>query len=124
MTERTILLIEEDESVSRDITLILKNEGFNVIIASDYNSSLAIIERIAVDLVITDEVQPHADGFGIVEYIKHYSSIPVIQLTDGKKIEFPFSVKPDALVSKPVDPDKLILLISSCFTHRHIRQVG
>lgn len=82
---KTILLIEDDNTVSSIYKAKLEAENFKVIIAPDGASGLAIIKKEKPNLVMLDVILPGLDGFTILEEAKKDKStknIPVIMLTN------------------------------------------
>ncbi len=50
----TILVVDDDVSVTASLALLLKQGGFDHLIASDPEGALAAVEQRAIDLVIQD----------------------------------------------------------------------
>jgi two-component system chemotaxis sensor kinase CheA/two-component system sensor histidine kinase and response regulator WspE len=80
---RRRVLVVDDSPVVRDlVTEILLGQGFDVIAAPDGMEALALLERGAPDLVVTDVEMPNLDGFGLLAKIRERSlKLPVIMLT-------------------------------------------
>lgn len=77
-----ILIVDDEQNALRVLSAILKEEGYNVREAMDYNGALGIIARDDIDVVITDMKMPDRDGMQLFEYIsENHPDIPVIFLT-------------------------------------------
>jgi PAS domain S-box-containing protein len=59
---RTILLVEDNEMVRTLVNELLKQHGFEVLVAEDPKQALRISEGRSLDLLITDVVMPHMTG--------------------------------------------------------------
>jgi len=83
VVKRRRVLVVDDSPVVRDlVTEILLGQGFDVVAAPDGAEALALLERGAPDLVVTDVEMPNLDGFGLLARIRERSlGLPVIMLT-------------------------------------------
>ena len=84
MTEpKTILVVDDDESLRRVVEYNLGEEGYHVRTASDGAAGLrAFQEAATVDLVVTDVRMPDMDGLELLTRIKTMQpDMPVIMLT-------------------------------------------
>jgi len=80
MDER-ILVIEDEEKISRFIELELSYEGYKVEKAGDGRSGLAMMEGGEFDLVLLDIMLPELNGMEVLRRIRRFSLVPVILLT-------------------------------------------
>ena len=117
MSQKTILVIDDEDNISNAIAKSLKKEGYGVITASDYKTAIKIIDNSTLDLIISDVMMPYTGGFDIVEYVKEnpaLKSLPVILVTGmDKDILFSSSIAANAIVQKPFDMTQLIALVKS-----------
>lgn len=89
--KKKILIIEDDEHVSRVYEMKFLKEGYTtVLIASGEEATERVIEE-RPDLIILDLMVPKKDGFAILEEIKKNpdtANIPVLVLSNlGGKID-------------------------------------
>ena len=66
------------------IATVLEKRGFSVDTASDGEEAIALAERRAPDLLITDVMMPRMDGWALVRHLRarpDFNSLPVIFLT-------------------------------------------
>jgi len=54
----TILVIDDDEKIVETLSIILKEEGYDILTGSNGNECLKLCGEHKVDLVITDMVMP------------------------------------------------------------------
>jgi DNA-binding response OmpR family regulator len=103
----TVLVIEDEDFISTMVSRSLKDEGHNVIIASDYKSAIVILDTEAIDLVISDVMLPFTGGLDIVDYVRDHKNIsktPIILVTGmDKEVLEASSVKANFIMSKPFE---------------------
>jgi DNA-binding response OmpR family regulator len=81
MSQKTILIVDDDPDVRLGLHVRLKANHYNVIFAVDGMSSIAEARKHKPDLVILDLGLPAGDGFSVMERLKANDSrslIPVI----------------------------------------------
>ncbi len=82
--EKTILIIDDDEKLSKMLGFLFMAKGFKVEYARDGSSALDLLRRIKPNVIILDIMMTGMDGFEVCEKIKDDSSlkeIPVIVLS-------------------------------------------
>ncbi|MFP4548827.1 MAG: response regulator [Fidelibacterota bacterium] len=84
-----ILLIEDDVSVNKMITTILKDEGHEVYTSFDGVEGLKLIQKEPdINLVITDIIMPEKEGIETIREIrKKYPLKKIIAISGGGKID-------------------------------------
>lgn len=84
MSEKKVLIIEDDQDIIDVIEFNLKKEGFSVISSKNGIDGLEKIKKLKPDIVVLDVMLPGIDGFSILRNVKidkEISSIPIIMLT-------------------------------------------
>lgn len=84
MKNITIILIDDDQFLSKVIHDELRDAGFDINQAADGEEGLKLVQSRIPDLVLLDILMPKTDGFAVLEAMKKSpatSSIPVIILT-------------------------------------------
>ncbi len=82
MSARRILIVDDDASLLRLLSLRLQKEGFAVEEASSGEQALGLLEASAPDLVITDMRMGGMDGVALFEAVRRrLPALPVIILT-------------------------------------------
>jgi len=114
MSEKRILVID-DEAKQRDIiSYILSKEGYIVFTASDAESALEMIND-EIDLVITDLLLPGKSGMDLLEdLLKRFPDITVIIITAHGSIDSAVSaIKKGAFdyIQKPLNKDTVLLAV-------------
>ncbi|MFH1610957.1 MAG: response regulator [Patescibacteria group bacterium] len=87
--KQTILLVEDDGFLANMYKTKLELEKYNVIMATNGESALRIVNEKELDLILLDIVLPKVTGFEVITKIKsdkELKKIPVIMLTNlGQK---------------------------------------
>lgn len=79
---KTVLLVDDDESLRRVVEYNLHEEGYRVLTAVDGRSGLQAFQAEAVDLMLTDVRMPEMDGLELLTRVKAVQpDLPVIVLT-------------------------------------------
>lgn len=79
---RTVLVIEDDDSIRRVIEFSLQEDGFTVLTAGDGVAGLEAVTRSTVDLIVTDVRMPQMDGLELLARVKAMQpDLPVVLLT-------------------------------------------
>ncbi|GKV66194.1 MULTISPECIES: response regulator transcription factor [unclassified Sporosarcina] len=79
--DRTILIIEDEESILDILAYAIRREGFRVHGAATGQEGLHLFDGIAPDLVILDLMLPDMTGFDICKKITAASNVPILMLT-------------------------------------------
>ncbi len=113
----TILIIEDDPSISLGLKKNLQFEGYNVITASDGEEGLEAILTKKPDLLILDIMLPKVSGFEICKTLsKKNIPVPIIMLTaKDKEIDkiMGLDLGADDYITKPFSIRELIARINA-----------
>jgi DNA-binding response OmpR family regulator len=77
----TILLVEDDPTLSETLRYNFEREGYAVIVANDGVQGLERARRDQPDIVILDIMLPRLDGFSVCRILRQESDVPVLMLT-------------------------------------------
>ncbi len=80
MDKRTILIIEDDESIRDGIRLLLESEGYSVKEAETGEQGLIMLDN-DTSLIILDVMLPGISGYKVCEEIRKISVVPILFLT-------------------------------------------
>lgn len=97
-----ILLVEDDETLNKNIALALESEGYNVIKANGIQSAEELFQ--SVDLIILDIMLSDGNGKELCRKIRRNSRIPIIFLTscdDEADIVDGLDIGGDDYITKP-----------------------
>lgn len=79
---KTVLVVEDDESIAMGLEMNLTAEGYRVIVAADGETGLARAKEPGVDLLILDVMLPKLNGFELLRMLRgDRHTMPVIMLS-------------------------------------------
>lgn len=117
MSDKTVLIVEDDEDILELLAYNLQNAGFSPVTSQDGHDALAQVKRTTPILIILDIMLPGLDGFEVCKELKRNpktSNIPVIMLTArGEEVDriVGLELGADDYVVKPFSPRELILRV-------------
>ncbi|MBD3363019.1 response regulator [Candidatus Dojkabacteria bacterium] len=77
--KKKILIIEDEQSMARVLSLKLGNMGFECFIAKNGNDAVDLIQKQNFDLIVLDLMMPQKDGFAFLSEVrKAGNKTPVI----------------------------------------------
>ena len=85
INNKTVLLIEDDETISLMYKIKLEATGFKVLTANNGVDGLKLSKEKKPDIIMLDVILPQLDGFSVLESIKKdriIKNIPVVMLTN------------------------------------------
>lgn len=116
----TILVVEDDAAFARVCTSVLKNDGYQVLNASDGSAGLRTLALSKVDLVLLDIFMPEKDGFETLATLRrHHPTLPVIAMSGGGLVTTPQDVLDQcqhlgvaAMLAKPFTDEELLRAVA------------
>ena len=122
--EKTILVIEDDESVSDLIRLYLAHEGYRAVAARDGTIGLNLARSENPSLILLDLNLPGIDGSEICRSLRFDSDVPIIMVTarvdEDERLEG-LDLGADDYVTKPFSPRELMARIRAVL-RRSVRE--
>jgi len=113
---RTVLLVDDNESLIEIFSLFFQEEGWNVLTAPGGRECLKLLEHDCPDLILLDVMMEPMDGWETLRHVKEnlrWAKIPVAMLTgkalSQKEFESNGMLFENYLV-KPLSKSKIILL--------------
>jgi len=107
----TILVVEDESSISEVIGLYLKRAGYNVLSAADGQTAMQTLDRQLPDLIVLDLMLPKVDGLAITRWLRDKSDVPIIILTARREEADRIAgleMGADDYVVKPFSPQELV----------------
>jgi diguanylate cyclase (GGDEF)-like protein len=109
-----LLIVDDDPFIARLLEIELQAAGYRVRVANDGQQALDMVGREPPDLVITDVMMPHVDGFELTRMLRQdprTAAVSVIILTarglSADKLEG-FAIGADDYIVKPFDTPELL----------------
>lgn len=120
MAPPKVLVAEDDASVRMTIEFVLKDEGFDVLLAGDGEEALQVAKESLPDVILLDQIMPKMDGKECLTALRDHpstSAIPVLVLTGmarGEPQDWPGA----HFVGKPFSPEVLVQRIRTILDAR------
>ncbi len=108
-----VLVIDDDECMSRLIEIHLKQVGFEARSARDGFVGGAMLESYRPTLMTLDILMPGMDGMGVLKFIRskdHFANtrILVVSALSPEKLEEALQAGANDVLRKPFDPEALV----------------
>jgi two-component system nitrogen regulation response regulator NtrX len=123
---RTILIVDDEESIIQSLDGILTDEGFEVFSAESGQIGLEKIDEVIPDLVLLDIWMPGMDGIKTLIKIKEtYPHLQVVMMSGHGTIET--AVKATKLgaydfIEKPLSLEKVLLSINNALDYNRLEE--
>src|SRR5689334_14495838 len=116
MNRRTILVVDDDESVRDVVQMQLEELGYQVLTAASAREGLSLVDEHSPSLVITDLKMPGESGMDVLRNLRaEHPDIVVVMVTAFGTIQTAVeAMKSGAYdyVTKPIDFDELVLIVN------------
>lgn len=76
-----IAIIEDDEITRLELSKLLKGQGYDTVMLTDFKNLIDELSQYILDLIILDVNLPYENGYEICEKIKKVKSVPIIFVT-------------------------------------------
>ncbi len=117
MTQRKILIADDNENIREALTYLLEDEGYSLSIAKDGAETLAKVREIHPNILFLDIMMPEINGYEVCRIIKNdpeLKKIYVIMLTAKGQVaeqERGRSAGADEYIVKPFSPMEILAKI-------------
>lgn len=114
--KRTILIVEDSESIRKLVQFNLSKAGYNVISANNGQEALNFFKGETIDLLLTDLHMPVMNGLELiteVRKIEQYKHLPILFLTTETQISIKKEAKDAGATGWIVKPFVFEKLIST-----------
>ncbi len=115
--ERTLLVVEDEDSIRELVSTALRFKGFTVTSAASGREALVEARNTAFDLLVLDVNLPDVDGFEICRKLRaDGNQVPVVYLTardDPADLRAGFTGGGDDYITKPFSLEELVLRIEA-----------
>lgn len=104
---RTVLVVEDHDNEREVIVRGLREEGYDVIEASDGELALSVLASgRRIDLLVTDIAMPNMGGMELANVLKVMRHPPILLFMSAYQVES--SMVPGPLLRKPIRPSELV----------------
>ena len=115
-----VLIVEDEQSISSFISMILTANGYDTIIVNTGEEALTMISSHCPDLVILDLGLPDMDGLDILRSLRSWSSLPVVVVSarshERDKVAA-LDLGADDYLTKPFGTDELLARVRTAIRH-------
>ncbi len=127
MTDKTILIADDEERIVALIGDFLENAGYKTVRAFDGAKALDTVKKEKIDLCIVDIMMPELDGWALTREIRKISDVPIIMLS-ARSEEFDmlegFDAGVDEYVTKPFSPAVLVKRVEALLKLSAVQKDG
>ena len=116
---KTILIIEDEPQIRRNIATLLELEGYRILEATNGIQGIEVARQGAPDLILCDITMPDMDGFAVIHVIRSIpalNAVPFIFLTahsHPSEVRAGMNLGADDYLSKPFTAPHLLGAIES-----------
>ena len=122
MNGPTILVVDDERSISEVVSLYLTRAGYRVKIANDGQAALRELAKQMPDLVVLDLMLPGVDGIEITRRLRAEGDTPIIMLTARREEAdriLGLEMGADDYVIKPFSPQELVSRVRAVLRRAH-----
>lgn len=118
----TILIVEDYAVTQRVLSLTLKNNGHDAVIAGNGIEALERLAEFVVDMALVDIAMPEMDGIELLHRLRsdaRYQSLPVVMLTASGQDEdrsIALAAGANGFLTKPASSRELIDTVTQFIT--------
>ncbi len=111
---KTVLIVDDSESIREVVSFTLENAGYNVIVAIDGQDAIKHFDGKTIDLLLTDLHMPNMNGIELIREVRKidaYTRIPILFLTTESQRDKKMEAKDAGAtgwIIKPFIPAKLL----------------
>ncbi|MBI1883747.1 MAG: response regulator transcription factor [Chlamydiae bacterium] len=119
MPKKRVLIIEDDDNISKLIAYNLEKSGFETFVGMSGEEAFKVLDQKMVDFIILDLMLPGMDGLEVCRLIRQdarWKRIPVLMLTaKGEEVDRVVGLElgADDYMVKPFSPRELVLRIKA-----------
>lgn len=121
-----VLVVDDEPHIVELVRYNLRQEGYEVLVASDGPTALSRARVERPDLIILDLMLPGLDGLEVCRRLRHEAATPIIMLTaKGGELERVVGLESgaDDYVTKPFSPRELVARVRAVL-RRRLREVA
>lgn len=119
-----ILVVEDDENMSRLMQTVFTRAGYEVYCAGDGVEALNITDRQHIDLIVLDIMLPKMDGYEFTENLRACGDNTPILMVTAKQLPEErckgFLVGTDDYMVKPVNTEEMLLRVKALLRRAQI----
>lgn len=114
------LVVEDDAQIRNFICYALKQDGFNVLIATSAQTALSALVTEPIDLLLLDLGLPDFDGMEVIKKVREWSEMPIIVVSardQDREKAAALDAGADDYLTKPFSATELMARIRVAIRH-------
>lgn len=120
MTQKRVLIVEDEVKLARFVELELRYEGYEVVVCHDGREGIALATDDNFDIILLDLMLPGLTGIEICRRVRKFSNVPIIMLTAKDEIidkVAGLDSGADDYLTKPFAIEELLARMRVAFKH-------
>jgi two-component system response regulator AtoC len=126
MSKQRVLVVDDEPKMQRILEIMLHKMGHEVLLAGDGQAALALAQREAVDLVMTDLRMPGMDGIALLTALRaHGVNVPVILLTAYGTVESAVAAMKQGAydyILRPFDVEAVEVVVTRALAQERVKR--
>lgn len=123
--QRTILLVDDEESILSSLRRLLRRDGFRILTATDGQTGLELLAQNEVDVIISDQRMPGMTGVEFLRRVKtlHPQTVRIVLSGYTELQSITDAINEGAIykfLTKPWEDDLLRANIEEAFRHKEL----
>ncbi len=117
--KRRIILVDDEPGIRLMLSMLLEEEGYEVISAKDGREALELLRTTEPDAVITDYMMPHFNGLQLIAAIRELpnrNNTPILLMSAALPSEIDLVSVNVPFLAKPANLDHLLSLLDQLIT--------
>ena len=118
MNSKHILVVEDEDKITRLLCDYLKEAGFRTSSRANGNHVIAQVKKEPPDLILLDIMLPGKDGMELCREIRQFSNVPIIMITARvEEIDrlLGLELGADDYICKPFSPREVVARVRAIF---------
>ena len=121
-----VLVVDDERSMRELLSIVLRREGYDVLLAEDGRTALGLLERESIDVLISDIKMPDMSGVDVLRAAKkidpHILGIMITAFASTETAVEAMRLGACDYLSKPFDIDLLKMKVREKIENRQLRQ--
>jgi len=110
---RRILVVDDDSAVRDTLGMLLRHQGYAVMLANDGPSALAQLRRQEFDLMVIDLLLPGMDGLDLAQHVRVRQPSAAVLILTGYTQPVPIGDLADDYMLKTAGPREVLARIAA-----------
>ena len=116
MTDKRLLLAEDDELLASLLKYRLEKAGYDVDIVYDGKEVKNKLAECIPDIIVSDIMMPYFSGIELIDYVRNElkSEVPIIIISSAgneENVVSAFELGANDFIAKPVSPSELLVRV-------------